>query len=128
MNKEHARLRHKTALLHSFTVLRHFFITTFVAFAICFAIPAFAASSEVAAAAKIAPDLASSVALGGSNEALIVFAEQADLSGAAKLPTKLEKGQYVYNALRSVAERTQAPMRKLLQERGIPFQSFYASI
>ena len=52
-------------------------------------------------------------------------AEQADLSGAANLPTKLEKGQYVYNALRAVAERTQAPMRKMLQERGIPFQSFY---
>ncbi len=125
MNKEHAHLRHKTALLHCSTVLRHFCITTFVAFAICFAIPAFAASSAVAAAAKIAPDLASSVALGGSNDALIVFTEQADLSGAAKLPTKLEKGQYVYNALRSVAERTQAPLRKMLQDRGISFQSFY---
>ena len=76
--------------------------------------------------AKIAPKLASATAYGGSSEALIVLAEQADLSGAANLPTKLEKGRYVYNALRAVAERTQAPLRKMLQERGIPYQSFYS--
>ena len=82
-------------------------------------------ASDTAAPAKIAPSLASQTALGGSGEALIVFSEQADLSGAANLKTKLEKGQYVYNALRAVAERTQAPMRKMLQDRGIPFESFY---
>src|SRR5258708_7462169 len=57
-------------------------------------------ASDVAPLAKIAPRLASDIAFGGSSEALIVFEEQADLSGAANLPTKLEKGQYVYNALR----------------------------
>ncbi len=82
-------------------------------------------AADTAAPAKIAPSVASATALGGSSEALIVFSEQADLSGAANLPTKLEKGRYVYNALREVAERTQAPMRKLLQERGIPYESFY---
>ncbi len=81
--------------------------------------------SDVPPLAKISPGLASQIAPGGSSEALIVFEEQADLSGAASLPTKLEKGRYVYNALRAVAERTQAPIRKLLKERGIPFQSFY---
>lgn len=82
-------------------------------------------AANTAAPAKIAPGLASATALGGSSEALIMFSEQADLSGAASLPTKLEKGRYVYNALRAVAERTQAPMRKMLQERGIPYESFY---
>jgi serine protease AprX len=38
----------------------------------------------------------------------------------------LQKGQYVYAALREVGERTQAPIRKMLQERGIPFQSFFS--
>ena len=84
-----------------------------------------ASAADTAAPAKIAPSLASETALGGSSEALIIFAEQADLSGAANLPTKLEKGRYVYNALRAVAERTQAPVRKMLQERGIPFQFYY---
>ena len=90
-------------------------------------VPPFSAfASDTAAPAKIAPRLASQTALGGSSEALIVFGEQADLSGAANLPTKLEKGRYVYNALRMVAERSQAPMRKVLQERGSPCQSFYS--
>src|ERR1035438_10628447 len=84
-----------------------------------------ASAADTAAPAKIAPSLASETALGGSSEALIIFAEQADLSGAANLPTKLEKGRYVYNALRAVAEGTQAPVRKMLQERGIPFQFYY---
>lgn len=82
-------------------------------------------ASDPISAGKIAPRLASETATGGNSEALIVLYEQADLSGAANLPTKLEKGQYVYAALRAVAERTQAPIRKMLQERGIPFQSFY---
>jgi len=84
-----------------------------------------ASASNAAALAKIAPGVAAQTALGGSSETLIVFSEQADLSGAANLPTKREKGYYVYNALRAVAERTQAPVRKMLQERGIPYQSFY---
>ena len=82
-------------------------------------------AADASATAKIAPRLASETALGGSSEALIVFSEQADLSGASNLPTKLQKGIYVYNALRTVADRTQAPMRKLLEARGIPYQSFY---
>ncbi len=91
--------------------------------ALTFSLPAFASDAD--AIAKITPSLASQIALGGSGEALVVFTEQADLSAADNLPTKLEKGQYVYNALRAVAERTQAPLRKMLQERGIPFQPFY---
>lgn len=82
-------------------------------------------ASDTTPSSKIAPRLAAAIAGGGSSEALIVMSEQADLSGAANLPTKLQKGQYVYAALRAVAERTQAPIRKMLQQQGIPFQSFY---
>jgi len=97
-----------------------------VVLAIFLTLPAFAASNPVAALAKIEPHLASTIALGGTSEALVVLGEQADLSGAANLPTKLQKGIYVYNALRAAAERSQAPLRKMLQEKGIPFQSFYS--
>ena len=83
-------------------------------------------AQDVASISKIEPHLATTIAAGGNAEALIVLNEQADLSGAANLPTKLQKGQYVYAALREVAERTQAPIRKMLQDRGIPFQSFYS--
>jgi subtilisin family serine protease len=82
-------------------------------------------AADLPPAAKIAPRLASETAFGGNSEALIVLSEQADLSGADNLPTKLEKGQYVYAKLREVAERTQAPIRKMLQDRGIPYQAFY---
>src|SRR6516164_2300889 len=73
-----------------------------------------------AALAKIEPHLAAAIASGGNSEALIVLGEQADLSGADSLTTKLEKGQYVYAKLKEVAERTQAPLRKRLDELGIP--------
>jgi subtilisin family serine protease len=95
-----------------------------VCLAVLLAIPAFAA--DVAPTAKIEPHLASAIAFGGNSEALVILTEQADLSGADKLPNKLEKGIYVYNALKAVAERSQAPIRKMLQDRGIPFQSFYS--
>lgn len=82
-------------------------------------------AADLQAAAKIAPLVASQLATGSNTEALIVFSEQDDLSGAANLPTKLQKGQYVYNTLRTFAERSQAPIRKLLEQRGIPYQLFY---
>ncbi len=50
---------------------------------------------------------------------------QADLSGAAALPTKAEKGRYVYNVLRSKSETTQGPILQWLRERGIEHRSFY---
>src|SRR3954470_17281985 len=62
---------------------------------------------------------------GGVTKALIVLSDQADLSTAATLPTKLEKGRFVVDALRAVANRTQAPLKALLDQRGIPYQSFY---
>lgn len=82
-------------------------------------------AGDVPATAKISPRLASQTAFGGSSETLIVLTEQADLSAAANLPTKLAKGLYVYNTLRTFAERSQAPIRKMLEERGIPYESFY---
>jgi subtilisin family serine protease len=102
---------------------RSFMAAVFVTTLVC-GVPLLSAS-DAALAAKISPQLAAATATGGSSEALIVLNEQADLGGAANLPTKLEKGQFVYNALRTVAERSQAPIRKMLQERGIAFQSFY---
>ena len=62
---------------------------------------------------------------GGATEALVVLAQQADLAPAAGLRTKLAKGRFVFNSLREVANRTQAPMVALLRQRGIPYQSFW---
>ncbi|OGV40467.1 MAG: hypothetical protein A2X46_07335 [Lentisphaerae bacterium GWF2_57_35] len=56
---------------------------------------------------------------------LIVLQEQADLSGAAALRSKTEKGRYVFERLQAVAQRTQAPLAAELQKTAVPFQSFW---
>ena len=80
---------------------------------------AFGASDKIAA--RVITDTAN----GGATEALVVLGAQADLSPAAALPSKLEKGLFVVNALRAVAARSQAPLRAFLGQRGVPYQSFY---
>ena len=74
---------------------------------------------------KIADRVLADTANGGSTEALVVLTTQADLSPASSLQTKLEKGYFVYNSLRTVANRTQGPILSLLQQRGVPYQSFW---
>ncbi len=74
---------------------------------------------------KISSRVLSETSNGGSTEALIVLRRQADLSPAYNLPTKAEKGRFVVSTLRSVANSTQGPILAMLQQRGIPYQSFY---
>ena len=96
---------------------RRTLVTSSILLAISSVTPVLAASDPAAALTKIEPHLASIIAFGGDNEALIILSEQADLSGAVNLPTKLQKGIYVYNALRTVAERSQAPLRQSIGAR-----------
>ena len=63
----------------------------------------------------------------GETEFLIYLSEQADLSGAAALPTKLEKGQYVYEALTRVAQRTQGPVIAALQASGAEYRPYWVA-
>ena len=74
---------------------------------------------------KIAPWVMERLASGGQAEFLIVLADQADLSGAEALPTKLEKGRYVRDALWSKAQSTQAPLLAQLAARHIEHRSYY---
>jgi serine protease AprX len=82
-------------------------------------------ASDGSASGKISARLFSETANGGRTEALIVLVEQADLTAASSLRTKLDKRRYVFQALQDIAQRTQAPLRSLLQQRGIPYQAFY---
>ena len=74
---------------------------------------------------KIAPWVWDRLASGSQAEFLIVLADQADLSGAEALPTKLEKGRYVRDALWSKAQSTQAPLLAQLAARHIEHRSYY---
>lgn len=67
----------------------------------------------------------------GETEFLVFLNEQADLSEAARLPTKLEKGRFVYERLSETAHRTQSPLiaaLDALQRANSPaleYQSFW---
>ena len=52
----------------------------------------------------------------GETEFLVFLTEQADLSQAAKLATKTEKGEYVYEQLTETARRTQGPILNALEQ------------
>lgn len=73
---------------------------------------------------KVEP-LVWSMAADGEVEFLLYLSEQADLSRARTLTTKLEKGQFVYHQLTEVAARTQPPVLAALESRGAAHRSFW---
>src|SRR6266853_5370714 len=74
---------------------------------------------QTASATKIAPWVMEHTANGQQAEFLVVLTDQADLGGAAALPTKNEKGRYVYDALWNKGQATQGPILQWLSERGL---------
>jgi serine protease AprX len=74
---------------------------------------------------QIAPWVMQHTANGQQAEFFVVLTDQADLSGSASLPTKAEKGHYVYDTLLSKAQTTQEPILQWLRDRAIEHQSFY---
>jgi subtilisin family serine protease len=78
-----------------------------------------------APAQKIAPWVVEHTANGQHAEFFVVLADQADLSPAANLPTKTEKGRFVYQTLLEKAQSTQEPILQWLRDRKIEHQSFY---
>src|SRR4029453_117551 len=78
-----------------------------------------------APAQKIASWVVEHTASGQQAQFLVVLADQADLSPSANLPTKTEKGRFVYQALVAKAQTTQGPILDWLRERKIESQSFY---
>jgi serine protease AprX len=74
---------------------------------------------------KIAPWVIEHTTQGQQAEFFVVLTDQADLSGAAALRTKDEKGRYVYDALRNKSDTTQWPILQWLRDRGIEHRSFY---
>lgn len=61
----------------------------------------------------------------GETEFLVFLSEQADLSAAESLPTKLEKGTYVYETLTATAARTQPAVIAALDALGVEYRPFW---
>ena len=75
--------------------------------------------------AAISPQVLAATENDASTSFLVVLREQADVSAAASLPTKVQKGRFVYDTLRQTALRTQAPLRAELDRAGIRYRPFY---
>ena len=73
---------------------------------------------------KIAPWVVEHTANGQKAKFFVVLADQADLSGAAALSTKAEKGRYVYDALRKKRQETQRPILRWLRDRAIELHAW----
>src|SRR5712671_4775595 len=114
--------------------LRRLFCSLFIVAAAVAALGAFGSSDpsglgsspeRTTTASKIAPWVMEHTANGQQAEFFVVLADQADLSQAAALQTKAEKGRYVYNTLLNKSLATQGPLLQWLRERGLEHQSFY---
>lgn len=66
-------------------------------------------------------------ATAGPAQFIAYMQAHADLSGAASLPTKAEKGRVVYDALTSTASASQAGLLSQLAGLGAPSRSFWIS-
>lgn len=66
-----------------------------------------------------------STASQGEVEFLVFLSSQADLSAASTMPTKREKGSYVYQSLVSLAERTQFPLITDLDRLGVEYRPYW---
>ena len=75
--------------------------------------------------AEIRPWVLEHTAEGRTAEFFVVLRDRADLSPAARLATKAEKGRFVRDALWNTAQRSQAPLRRWLDERGVWYRPYY---
>src|SRR4029077_1867325 len=71
------------------------------------------------------PWVVAQTANGQQAEFFVVLADQADLSGAAALHSKNEKGRFVHDALWNKSQTTQRAILRWLREHGVEHRSFY---
>src|SRR5450759_2862935 len=74
---------------------------------------------------KIAPWVIDHTDSSAQAEFLVVLSDQADLSPAQRLSSKIDKGQFVYHALLNKAQATQQSLLAYLDAQHIQHQSFY---
>lgn len=74
--------------------------------------------------AEVAPKLHRELQSGGKRTFAIEFRERSDLAAAYKMDW-VARGRYVYETLRTTSERSQANVRKMLDQRGTRYQSFW---
>ncbi len=93
------------------------------AFVTCLFIPANTQSSKLDF--KIHPDLRDLIEKEGAADLIIVFHDQADVTGAYKIRGKENKGRFVFQKLRAQAIKSQKRAIQLLNQSDQTFDAFY---
>lgn len=83
------------------------------------------ANASLSSTSKIDPTLSKALKTRAILEFLVVLENQADLREAANIGTKDQRGLFVYNALTTLAEETQAPIRAILDSRGVAYRPYW---
>ena len=91
------------------------------------------ASSSLALAAQEAPDAwrakvdpwVLDTASEGETEFIVFLSQQANVSGAEALTSKVEKGRFVFEALTQTADATQGPVLKALQAVAVEYRPYW---
>jgi subtilisin family serine protease len=76
---------------------------------------------------KVSSQVMVATANGESAPFVIYMGAQADLSDAYAITDQDLRGRYVYDKLRQQAERTQGPVKELLDARGVTYKSFWVA-
>lgn len=84
-----------------------------------------AAPSGDSAAAKVSSAVLDDTADGRTTTFIVALASKADLSAAEALPTKIAKGRFVTETLKAHADRTQAPIKAVLDRMGASYRSHF---
>ncbi|HZD10408.1 MAG TPA: S8 family serine peptidase [Candidatus Binatia bacterium] len=74
---------------------------------------------------KVAPDLLREMESQDELEFIVFLNEQADVSAAAHLVGKVQRGRYVYDVLSMTAQRTQADILARLKDGGAEFRAYW---
>lgn len=93
--------------------------------ALLLGVAAVSASQPPDWAAKVDGRLLAEARTTSEVEFLVLFGPHADLSGAADLPTKEARGQFVYDTLRRAAEASQADVWRILVGQGIAYRPYW---
>lgn len=82
-------------------------------------------SSPDALTRKAEPAVLAALDASGATDALIVLDARTDTSAATRIGDWTARGQWVVHALRTVADRSQAPLRQALDAQGARYQTFW---
>ena len=107
------RIRHRIAL-----------VVAVLIGALVIAVPS-APASQVPLGTKVAERVLVETADGQQASFLVLLGSRADLSAAARLSDKAAKGRFVYQTLRTSADRDQAPLRAILDQLGASYTSHF---